>query len=245
MNALRHLLRTVVTGVVGLVATLGASLIALVLARIDPTSPRIDRLIRWWSRTWLRAAGCSLTVEGGENIDPRRSYVVVANHISNLDVMVCFVAVPLPIRFLAKKELFEIPLFASAMRAVGIVEVDRDSPRPVHAQINAHAEDLVTAGRSLIVYPEGTRSRAGSLAPFKKGAFTIAIATGLPVLPVTIHGTREAWPPGSPWVRGGSLRAVIDPPIETDGLTTHDAGAVRDEVHRTIERRLAEPAMTS
>jgi 1-acyl-sn-glycerol-3-phosphate acyltransferase len=83
-----------------------------------------------WSRLWLGAAGVDLRVVGGENVDPDRSYVVVANHSSNLDIMACFLALPLPIRFLAKKELFRLPLLATAMRDIGIVEVDRQAAPP-------------------------------------------------------------------------------------------------------------------
>ena len=107
-----------------LVTIIGAAS-ALALALIRPESPAIESVIRWWSRMWLWASGTDVTVEGGEHIDPKQSYVVVANHLSTLDIMVCFLAVPLPIRYLAKKELFRIPLLAQAMRAVGIIEVDR------------------------------------------------------------------------------------------------------------------------
>jgi 1-acyl-sn-glycerol-3-phosphate acyltransferase len=235
---IRYLYRTLLMAVVGVTVTLIASIAALILTRFSSASPLVERIIRGWSRAWLWACGCSLEVEGAEHADPSRSYVVVANHISNLDIMACFLALPFPIRFLAKKELFEIPIFASAMRSVGIVSVDRQSRSPIHTQINAQAKELVAAGRSLIIYPEGTRSRQGSLAPFKKGAFTIAVATELPVLPVTIHGTGEAWPPASPWVRGGPIEVVIDPPIETAGLSQGDAGRVAEQARSLIGARM-------
>lgn len=242
MSALRHLPRTALVAVAGVVATFIACVVVLVVTRFSPTSPVIEGVIRWWSRTWLRAAGCDLEIDGSEHVDPDRSYVIVANHMSNLDIMVSFLAIPVPIRFLAKRELFKIPVFASAMRSVGIVSVDRRSSAPMHSQINTHAKELVATGRSLIIYPEGTRSREGELGPFKKGAFTIAVGAGLPVLPVTISGTREAWPPGSPWVRGGPVRAVVDPPIETHRMTQADAVALREQVHSIIEGRLARTA---
>ncbi len=164
-------------------------------------------------------SGCPLEVQGAELVDPKRSYVVVANHLSVLDIMACFLAVPVPIRFLAKKELFRIPILAPAMRAIGIVEVDRSARSAIHEQVNRQARELVASGRSLIIYPEGTRSRDGELRPFKKGAFTMAVAGGIPVLPLTIAGTYRAWPPGRLLVTGGrTIKAVIDPPIETAGL---------------------------
>ena len=232
--------RTVLTWVVGVLVTIIGALTVLVLVLVSPSSPMIEKTIRWWSRMWLRASGTKLEISGQENVDPERSYVVVANHQSTLDIMVCFLAIPLPIRYLAKKELFRIPLLAQAMRAVGIIEVDRAARSAVHNSVNRQAKDLLAHNRSLIIYPEGTRPRDGVLHPFKKGAFTMAIASQLPVLPLSMHGTYEAAVPGKPWFRGGSVSAVIDPAIETEGMTHADADALRDEIYRIISGRVGE-----
>lgn len=238
MAAIRALLRTVATGLVGLVATIVAAIAAISVSRRHPTGPQIERVIDGWSRAWLRAAGVDLTVLGAERLDTNRSYVVVANHSSALDIMACFLGVPLPIRFLAKKELFGVPLLAPAMRAIGIIEVDRQARVAVHEQINQQVKELVAGGRSVIIFPEGTRTRDGALGPFKKGAFTIAVRSGLPVLPVTIHGGYAAWPPGSGLVRGGPMTVIIDEPIETEGLSVTQTSEVRDRVHAIIRERL-------
>lgn len=232
--------RTVLTLVGGALATLVAGPLVVLIARFNPTSPVIDRIARVWSRWWLLLAGCRLEVTGGDDLDPNRSYVVVANHLSALDIMVSFLATPIPIRFLAKTELFRIPVLASAMRAIGIVEVDRTARAAIHAMVNKQADELVATGRSLIIYAEGTRSRDGILRPFKKGAFTMAITGGLPVLPVTIHGTDRAWRPRRPWVFGGRVRAVVDEPIETSHLSTADVGDLRDRVWKVIAERFRE-----
>jgi 1-acyl-sn-glycerol-3-phosphate acyltransferase len=238
MGRLRYVPRTIATGVVAAAATLLAAFAALAVARVRPTSRLIERITDSWSRAWLWAAGVRFSVVGAENVDPHRSYVVVANHASALDIMACFLALPIPIRFLAKRELFRIPLLASAMRAIGIVEVDRQARAPVHDQINLQARGLIATGRSVIIYPEGTRTRDGSLGAFKKGAFTIAVRSGWPVLPVTIHGSFAAWPPGSPFVRGGKITVAIDPPLETESLGQGSTGELRDTVHAIIEKRL-------
>lgn len=240
MGSLRHLPRSLLTLLAGLLSTLIASAVVIGLSRFRPTSPLIEKTAHLWARTWLAAAGVDLEVSGRENIESGRSYVVVANHESNLDIMACFLAVPVPIRFLAKKELFRIPILSTAMRAIGIVEVDRTARTAVHEQINSRVEGLVAVGRSLIIYPEGTRSRVGTLAPFKKGAFTMAVAAQLPILPVTIHGSYEAWPPGSPWVRGGLVKVAVDPAVETVGMSQADTNRLRDSVYAVIEQRLAE-----
>jgi 1-acyl-sn-glycerol-3-phosphate acyltransferase len=234
------LLRTVLTWIVGVLVTIIGASVVLALALIKPSSPAIEKTIRWWSRMWLMASGAKLEIQGREHVDLDRSYVVVANHQSTLDIMVCFLAVPLPIRYLAKKELFRIPLLAQAMRAIGIIEVDRAARSAVHTSVNRQAKDLIAHNRSLIIYPEGTRPRDGVMGNFKKGAFTMAIASQLPVLPLSMHGTYEAAAPGKPWFRGGPVFAVVDPAIETAGMTHADADALRDECYRTISGRVRE-----
>lgn len=232
--------RTVLTVVVGVGVTLFFAPLVIVLARFRPTTPLIEACSRAWSRAWLWAAGCSLEITGVDHVDRNRSHIVVANHLSVLDIMVCFLAVPLPIRFLAKKELFSVPILAPAMRSYGIVEVDRAARSAIHEKVNRQAKELVASGRSLIIYPEGTRSREGTLRPFKKGAFTMAIAGGIPVLPMTIVGTYEAWPPGKMWVYGGELKAEIHPPIETAGLGRDDTAHLAEQARQAIESTLSQ-----
>lgn len=234
------LFRTIFISFVGVFSTLIAAPAVMVIAAVSDTSPWIERVIRAWSRVWLAASGTKLTVVGSENIEPEQSYVVVANHQSTLDIMACFLAVPLPIRYLAKKELFRIPILAQGMRSVGIVEVDRSARSAIHRQVNQQSRELIAKGRSLIIYPEGTRPRDGNLYPFKKGAFTMAIASQLPVLPVAIHGSYEAWKPGTLWVRGGQVTTVIDPPITTSGMTQQDAGELSKQAYEVIANRVAE-----
>jgi 1-acyl-sn-glycerol-3-phosphate acyltransferase len=230
--------RTLLTLLAGLIATLVLGPIVIIIAHVNPSSHWIERMIMIWSRVWLVTAGCTLETQGRENVDTTRSQVVVANHLSNLDIMACFLAVPLPIRFLAKTELFKVPVLSSAMRAVGIVEVDRAARSAIHEKVNQQAKALVASGRSLIIYPEGTRSRTGALRSFKKGAFTMAIAAQIPVLPVSIHGTWQAWRPDSPWIRGGRIKVVIDAPISTEGLSKEAATALAERAHAVIEQRL-------
>ncbi|MCI0679139.1 MAG: 1-acyl-sn-glycerol-3-phosphate acyltransferase [Actinobacteria bacterium] len=232
--------RTVLTWLVGLVATIIGAGAVMIIAVFDDTSPMIDRVIRGWSRAWLIASGTRLVATGRENVSDATSYVVVANHVSALDIMVCFLAVRLPIRYLAKKELFRIPILAQGMRAVGIIEVDREARGAIHAEVNRQARELLEKNRSLIIFAEGTRPRDGVMRRFKKGAFTMAIAGQLPVLPVSIHGAYEAMPPGRPWVRGGRVEVIIDSPIETTGMTSADTTALRDRVYDVIAGRVRE-----
>ncbi len=234
MSWLVTVVRTILTWLTGVIATIWGAVSVMAIALVDDTSPWIDRVIRTWSRAWVWASGTRIEVEGSEHVGLGRSYVVVANHLSTLDIMVCFLAVRLPIRYLAKKELFRVPILAQGMRAVGIIEVDRAARSAVHGELNRQARELIDKRRSLIIFPEGTRPRDGRMRPFKKGAFTMAISAGLPVLPVSIHGSYQAFRPGRPWVAGGRVRVVIDPPVETAHLSSSDTGDLRDQVYRTI-----------
>jgi 1-acyl-sn-glycerol-3-phosphate acyltransferase len=238
MRLLIDVPRTILTVVAGVTATIVAVASIAVMVVINDSSPLIEKIIRAWSRVWLAASATKLEVDGAENIDPNRSYVVVANHLSTLDIMACLLAVPLPIRFLAKKELFRVPVLAQGMRMVGIIEVDREARGAVHSEVNRQSRELIEKGRSLIIYAEGTRPRNGVMKPFKKGAFTMAIRSGLPVLPLSIHGSYEAWPPGTPLVRGGVIRVVLDKPVETEGMSTSDTGDLRDQVREVIAGRV-------
>ncbi|MBW3667454.1 MAG: 1-acyl-sn-glycerol-3-phosphate acyltransferase [Actinobacteria bacterium] len=240
MRWVRLVVRSLATWAIGALATVAGATGAVAIAAVDDTSPLIDGVIRWWARTWLTVSGTELTVRGQEHIDPDRSYVVVANHLSTLDIMACLLAVPLPIRFLAKKELFRIPILAQGMRAVGIVEVDREGRSAVHTSVNRQADELIEKNRSLIIYAEGTRPRNGVMRPFKKGAFTMAITTALPVLPVSLHGSYEAARPGRPWFNGGRIEVIIDPPVPTANLTRSDATVLRDQVYEIISTRVRE-----
>lgn len=237
MGFLKALARTGFAVFVGLISTLVAASAALTVATRSPLSPAVERIIHRWARAWLWAAGVDLEVSGDQHVDPSRSYVVVANHLSNLDIMVCFLAIPVPIRYLAKKELFRVPLLAPAMRAVGIIEVDRQAGGAALESINQQTKTVIARGHSLIIFPEGTRSRTGELRAFKKGAFTIASKTGLAILPVAIHGTYEAWQPGTLLIRGGRVRVVIDPPLPVEGASPEE---LRSRAGAVISGRLGE-----
>jgi 1-acyl-sn-glycerol-3-phosphate acyltransferase len=232
--------RSFLTLVAGVIGTVVCSTAALVVSTVRPGSPWLEKIIRAWGMVWIRAAGVRVIVEGGEKVDPTRSYVVVGNHLSAYDIMVHVSSLPVPVRFLAKAELFRIPLFAQAMRSVGMIEVDRKAGASIHKQVSRDARAAIAMGRSIIVYPEGTRARGGELGPFKKGAFTIAVDNGLPVLPVTIHGTLEVWQAGKRSINPGVVHLVISAPLEVDPGEPREAerlrNAARAEIAENYER---------
>jgi 1-acyl-sn-glycerol-3-phosphate acyltransferase len=209
-------------------------LYVIVVANIWPRAKHLDACVRGWGILFGFATGTRMDVEGLEHIDRSTSFVVVSNHLSNLDPPLHIATLPIPIRFLAKKELFRIPIFGRAMRAVGMIETDREAHASAHRAINERVAWAVGLGKSLIIYPEGHRSRDADMKPFKKGAFRIAIDVGLPILPVAISGTERAWKPGDRLVHGGRCRMVIHEPIPTEGMGKDDIAGLRDRAEEIV-----------
>jgi 1-acyl-sn-glycerol-3-phosphate acyltransferase len=196
--------------------------------------------VQFWSLVFLLVPPMSYTVTGTEHIKPGTQYFFLANHLSNFDVPLLFRAIPTPIRYLAKKEVYKIPVFAQALHVAGIVKIDRGAGASSYAAINEGVAKAKANGYSLIVFAEGTRSRDGALHPFKKGAFRMAISTGLPVVPVTVNGTWEVWPPGSKLFYKGHANVVIHPPMPTAGMTVKDIDTLRSQVYDTIYEQFHE-----
>ena len=208
-----------------------------------PASPMHDRILRLWSTLYLRIPPVTVTVQGVDKIDPHQRYVVTANHLSMFDIPILLRHLPLQGRFLAKQEVFKVPIVAQAMRTVGIIEINRARGGSSRQAINDGVHIAAERGYSLIVYPEGTRSTDGELLPFHKGAFRIAIDTGLPVLPVVIEGTERASKPGSKLFFPGRASIRVLDAIETADMTNKDnltslTAKVESEMNRVYEEML-------
>lgn len=202
--------------------TLACAGFIIVYGAIRPASPIHDRILDLWSNLFLRIPPVRVTTEGRELIDPNTRYVVVSNHLSLFDIPLLFHVLPINGRFVSKKELFRIPLVGRAMRTIGIIEVDRAAGGSSRQAINDGVKVAAERGYSLIVFPEGTRSESATMLPFKKGAFRIAIDTGLPILPVVLEGTDRVSKPGSKVYHPGRAQVVVLPPVETANLTNRD-----------------------
>lgn len=194
-------------------------------------SPKIEQVIQSWARRFVRIPPLAMNVTGAEHVDPGRNYVVVANHISNFDIPVLFLAIPTPIRFLAKKELYKIPLLGPGMDTAGIVKVDRGGARSTRQAINDAARETYRRGYSLMVFAEGTRSRTGDMGDFYKGAVRLAIDNGADLLPVVIEGTFDINPPGSIFVYPGTVSVRILETVETEDLTFRDITPLTKQLH--------------
>jgi 1-acyl-sn-glycerol-3-phosphate acyltransferase len=216
------------------------SLYTIVLGTISVLSTLVDRsgdfghgCARAWSWLILRTTGVRVQVEGLDRLDPRRSYVFAANHQSIYDIPIVFASLPFQLRIIAKASLGRIPFLGWHLQRTGHVLVDR--AKPGAGTVKKMAK-LVADGHSLIVFPEGTRSSDGAVARFKGGSFVIALDAGLPIVPISIAGSRHVMLKGQLTVKPGTVSLVVHAPIETTGIPREEvrefAGAVRDVVAR-------------
>lgn len=196
-------------------------------------------LARIWSFMILLLSGFIFSIKGGKNIDYSRQYMIVSNHSSAADIMLSYLSVPLQFVFVGKAELAKIPVFGAIYKGSNIL-VDRrslDSRRSILPKAKAE----IARGRSIFIYPEGTtKHHTRRLMPFKDGAFVLAIDCGIPILPVTFLDNAELFPSDELKGHPGLLRAVIDKPIETKGMSIEDKERLKEEVFNIIDSRLAE-----
>ncbi len=181
-----------------------------------------DRAARRWGEVLLKAAGISVTIEGLENLQTEEPQIVVSNHQSWFDVFALAAHLPVRYRFVAKKELGEIPIFGKAWKSCGHVSVDRGNREAAIASLDQAWREVHEDKLTMVLFPEGTRSPDGKLQPFKKGAFVLAVQGQVPLVPVAIVGSRGIMPKGSFRVRKGVITLRIGPPIPTEGATIRD-----------------------
>lgn len=191
-------------------------------------------------RLGLSLAGIKVVARGSEHIQHQSSAVYAANHASNIEPPVLFHALRSlypNVAVLYKAELRKIPLLVWVWDAAGFVPIERANPGQSLPAVN-RASDALKAGKSFMIFPEGTRSRTGALLPFKKGGFVMAIAAQVPVVPVTITGARNAMRKGSPLVWPATVTVEFAPPVSTAGLLFTQRDDVIKQVRAAIEARL-------
>jgi len=183
-------------------------------------------------RLACRMAGMRIRVEGLENI-PARACIFAANHASNLDPPALVSVIPRRVSFLAKKEIFRIPILATAMRVAQFVPVDRASREAATASVDI-AADRLKEGLSFAVFPEGTRSPDGRMRPFKKGTFVMAIQAGAPVVPVSIVGAQNLMQKGKWTLRPGEVTIRFGPAVDASEYTLESRGELLARVESLV-----------
>jgi 1-acyl-sn-glycerol-3-phosphate acyltransferase len=209
---------------------------------VDPTGEFGHRCARAWAWLILRTTGVKVTVGGLELLDPKQSYVLASNHQSIYDIPIAFAALPLQLRIVAKESLGRFPFLGWHLRRTGHLLVDRRNPG---AGIVKKMARLVGGARSLIVFPEGTRSVDGTVGRFKGGMFLVAIEAGLPIVPVSIAGSRHVMLKGRLMTCPGDVTITIHPPIPTSGLPRDRAKELADRTREIVCRAVDQPATSA
>ena len=197
----------------------------------------------WAARAGYTLSGIRVRAVGREQLEDGRAYLFMSNHVSNLDPPVITPLLGRRIAIIAKQELFKIPLFGRAMRAGNFVAVNRASPRSAVESVTSAAH-VLQSGLGMLVFPEGTRSPTGKLQTFKKGPFQLAMEAGVPVVPITIVGSYEAWPKGRVALHAGEIVVHFHTPIDPRQFATREAllASVREAIHSGLPERYRDPA---
>ncbi len=218
--------------------TLGAAITAFVSFFIVvsyPVLPRgertVHRIANLWARILLWISSVQTEVIGRENILHDRPQIFMANHQSGFDILIVLAHMDTYFAWIAKKELFSIPIFGDAMKKGGYISIDRKNFVRAMRSISEAAR-IVQEGKSVMTFPEGTRSMDNQVHPFKKGVFHLALKAGVPIVPVTIIGSGDIMPKKSLRVHPGKITMVIDKPIDITGYTEE---TVDDLIHRVYE----------
>jgi 1-acyl-sn-glycerol-3-phosphate acyltransferase len=219
------------------------SVLTILFGLFETNGKRTYEVSRLWTWLILRVAGISLKVEGLENIDPKRQYIFIVNHQSNIDIPVLVQALrPFQLRWLAKRELLRVPFLGWAIWAAKHVIIDRADPQDALKSL-ARAKDRLAAGISLVIFPEGTRSRTGALQRFKKGGFLLAVQSHTPIVPITINGSGALLPAGSWRLGSGTIQVVVERPLAVEGFRPGNLRLLSNQVRDVIASHLNNPAL--
>lgn len=213
--------------------TFVCSFIAIVIGLFNPYSDTMNNFIRFWAKFILSISGIKIEIVGQDNLNPELPVVYLANHGSLFDILASIYTIPGTVRFIAKKELFRIPIFAQGMKVAGMIKIDRGNSAKARKTIE-QAIDIMKKGVSVIIFPEGTRSRTGTIKPFKKGGIILAISGNFPIMPIAISGSFHIMKKNSLYLRKGKIKVHFADAISTESYNTSDRNALVEKVRNVI-----------
>ena len=204
----------------------------LIYAAISGNTDPVYRIGTRGARLALWLAGVRLEIHRLDQIPSHRAVVFMANHQSNCDPPALLAVLP-PVLVLAKKEFFRVPIIGRGMVVRGFIPVDRRNREQALEAVEKGVQAL-KAGKSFLVYPEGTRSPDGRLQRFKKGVFVMAIKAGAPIVPISVSGSNKIMPKGKFVMRPGGVRITFHEPVATQGSAIEDRQLIIDRVRQAI-----------
>jgi len=231
-----NIFRTVLSWIIGPLWTGLIASLALITFAFTKSGDTVHMYSRIWSRFLMWIAAIKVEIDGEENIPKDHSVLIVSNHQSLCDILVFSGYLPLRFNWIAKRELFRIPFLGSAMKAAGYIPIDRKNREKVYMSLEHAAMQLKKV--SILIFPEGTRTRSGKLGRFKHGVVHLVKFSGVPILPITITNSFERLPPEKRGVVPGTIHVKIDPILKTEGLDKSGLNELMKSLHDHMEERV-------
>jgi 1-acyl-sn-glycerol-3-phosphate acyltransferase len=213
--------------------TIFLGILAIAVSFFSKTGNMPHLVARFWGKCILFVSGIRVKVKGIANVDPQKPCIFMSNHQGNFDIPVLLGCLPFQFRWLAKAELFRIPLFGRAMRDCGYISIDRFNRSSAFESLKRAAE-TIRGGVNVMIFPEGTRSLDGKIRSFKKGGFIMTIDAGVPIMPIVIQGTYSIMPKNRLLIRPGAVVLEILEPVETCGYIRANKDALIEKVRNNI-----------
>lgn len=222
-------------GTIALTIVLGIT--AILVSLFSKTGNLVHHIARIWGKGILWISGIRVDSSGNVRIDQGGSFIFMANHLSQFDIPVLLSAIPVQFRWLAKAELFKIPIFGRGMRGAGYISIDRLDHKSAIRSLDRAAKSIRN-GTSVIIFPEGTRSSDGRLSAFKKGGFFLAVDAGVPIIPLVIQGTHEIMPKGRMSIQSHPVHIRFLPAVDTRGYSRKTKDELLQRVRSDMLRAL-------
>jgi 1-acyl-sn-glycerol-3-phosphate acyltransferase len=229
------MIRTVFVWSSIVIATLVLGFFAFITYPFDRKGRVVHHYARIWGKVALLANRVKVKIEGVEHLNGKGPYIFMSNHQGSYDIFALLGHLPYQFKWLAKKELFSIPFFGWTMAAAGYISIDREGTRKTVEAMNVAAQKIQD-GMSVVIFPEGSRSPDGSIQPFKKGGFTLAIKSKVPIVPLAISGSRDIMPKDKLSATPGEIRMFVGHPIETQHCSSRDRDPLMKKVRETISK---------
>ena len=220
-----------------IILTILTAVLTIILSPVFPNAQFSYFPARWWGRFFCYLLFIKVKITGLEKLDPKKSYVIAANHQSIYDIFVVYGWLPMIFKWVMKAELRKIPLVGKACESAGHIFIDRKNPVAAKKSLDK-AEAQLRNGVSVVVFPEGTRTYTGQMGKFKKGAFRMATDLHLPIVPVTLRGCFERLPRNGFIITPGTIEMIVHEPVEVEGYEHEKQPELMQKLHDIIESAL-------
>jgi 1-acyl-sn-glycerol-3-phosphate acyltransferase len=229
------MIRTIFVWSCIVIATLVLGVFAFVTYPFDRKGKVGHHYAKLWGKVALLANRVKVRIEGMRHLNGKGPYIFMSNHQGSYDIFALLGHLPYQFKWLAKRELFSIPFFGWTMAAVGYISIDRGGSRDTVEAMNEAAQKI-RDGMSVVIFPEGSRSPNGLIQPFKKGGFTLAIKSKVPIVPIAISGSRDIMPKDRLTAAPGEIRMLVDRPVETVDCSSKDRESLMKKVREIITK---------